>query len=97
MTTIINAPQSTTTESVPVTTTEVRTIVEGAPSVSASGIAWEVVDCVVPMVWIGRVRGAFVGMVEARWGEGYAATSRLGRGLGTFETLELAQDSFIKR
>jgi len=73
-----------------------------APSVNSAGdhgprIEWQVVDCVQNTVWIGRVRGAFVGMVEARWGEGYAVTTRLGRGLGTFETLEEAQDAFIKR
>jgi len=71
-----------------------------APSTNSTGgprIEWQVVDCVQNTVWIGRVRGAFVGMVEARWGEGYAVTTRLGRGLGTFETLEEAQDAFIKR
>jgi len=92
MTTITNASHTTAADKVPVTTAEVRTVVEGGPR-----IEWQVVDCVVPMVWIGRVRGAFVGMVEARWGEGYAVTTRLGRGLGTFETLEAAQDAFIKR
>ncbi|MGV8884958.1 MAG: hypothetical protein ACOH1T_05140 [Microbacteriaceae bacterium] len=69
-----------------------NTIVDGAPRLD-----WELVDCVHPQVWIGRVRGIFVGMVESRGADGFAVTTRLGRGLGTFSSLEVAQDAFIKR
>ena len=60
-----------------------------------AGLIWETVSDVEPAVWVGRVRGIFVGMVEARWQEGFTATSRLGRKLGTFGTLADAQDAFV--
>lgn len=60
-----------------------------------STLEWEAVQGVEPAAWVGRVRGIFVGMVEARWQEGYTATSRLGRKLGTFGTLSAAQEAFI--
>jgi hypothetical protein len=61
----------------------------------ATGLVWESVQGVEPAAWVGRVRGIFVGMVEARWQEGYTATTRLGRKLGTFGTLADAEDAFI--
>ena len=61
----------------------------------AAGLLWESVQGVEPAAWVGRVRGIFVGMVEARWQEGYTATTRLGRKLGTFGTLEDAEQAFI--
>ena len=61
----------------------------------ASTLEWESVEGVQPAAWVGRVRGIFVGMVEARWQEGFTATTRLGRKLGTFGTLADAQDAFI--
>jgi hypothetical protein len=42
-------------------------------------------------LWVARRDGDFVGMVEARWGSGFAATTRLAKPLGTFETVEEAQ------
>jgi hypothetical protein len=60
-----------------------------------SGLVWEHVGGVEPAVWVGRVRGIFVGMVEARWQEGFTATTRLGRKIGTFGTLEDARESFV--
>ncbi|CAN5331105.1 hypothetical protein BH11ACT2_BH11ACT2_18800 [soil metagenome] len=60
-----------------------------------SGLVWESVEGVEPAAWVGRVRGIFVGMVEARWQEGYTATTRLGRKLGTFGTLGDAEEAFI--
>jgi hypothetical protein len=42
-------------------------------------------------LWVARRRGDFVGMVEARWGDGFAATTRLAKSLGTFATVEQAQ------
>lgn len=62
---------------------------------TATGLVWESVQGVEPAAWVGRVRGIFVGMVEARWQEGFTATTRLGRKLGTFGTLEAAEEAFI--
>jgi len=62
---------------------------------ATTGLVWESVPGVEPAAWVGRVRGIFVGMVEARWQEGYTSTTRLGRKLGTFGTLDSAQDAFI--
>jgi hypothetical protein len=42
-------------------------------------------------LWVARRNGDFVGMVEARWGSGFAATTRLAKSLGTFTTVEEAQ------
>ena len=42
-------------------------------------------------IWVGRRGGAFAGMIEQRWGEGYLATTRLGKSLGTFGTIQEAQ------
>lgn len=42
-------------------------------------------------LWVARRDGEFVGMVEARWGNGFAATTRLAKPLGTFSTVEEAQ------
>lgn len=62
-----------------------------------AGLTWEAVEGVSPAAWVGRVHGSFVGMVEARWQEGFTATTRLGRKLGTFATLEDAESAFIVR
>ena len=59
------------------------------------GLEWESVEGVQPAAWVGRVRGIFVGMVEARWQEGFTSTTRLGRKLGTFGTLADAQGAFV--
>ena len=93
MTTTIDAPQAARSHAVaaPVTAEQVRAIVESGPH-----LEWQSADCVQNTVWLGRVRGAFVGMIEARWGQGFAVTTRLGRGLGMFDTLEKAQEAFIK-
>ena len=42
-------------------------------------------------LWVARRDGEFVGMVEARWGSGFASTTRLAKSLGTFTTVEEAQ------
>ena len=44
-------------------------------------------------LWVARRDGDFVGMVEARWGSGFAATTRLAKPLGTFDTVEEAQQA----
>jgi len=60
-------------------------------------LEWTITHDVSPAVWIGRYEGLFVGMVEERVPEGFTATTRLGRGLGNFETLEDAQEAFYRR
>lgn len=47
-------------------------------------------------LWIARRDGEFVGMVEARWGDGFAATTRLAKSLGTFRTVGEAQGALEK-
>jgi hypothetical protein len=47
-------------------------------------------------LWVGKVNGEFAGMIEARWGEGFVATTRLARTLGIFKTVEEAQASFTE-
>ena len=42
-------------------------------------------------LWVARIDGEFVGMVEARWGSGFASTTRLAKPLGTYDTVEEAQ------
>jgi hypothetical protein len=42
-------------------------------------------------IWVGRRGGAFAGMIEQRWGDGYLATTRLGKALGTFATMQEAK------
>jgi hypothetical protein len=79
-----------------------HTSVQSAPTVaehgdSTTGLVWEAVEGVQPAAWVGRVHGSFVGMVEARWQEGFTATTRLGRKLGTFGTLQDAQGAFVVR
>ncbi len=41
-------------------------------------------------LWVGQRDGEYTGMIEHHWGEGYVATSRLGRPLGIFRTMEEA-------
>jgi len=77
--------------SAPVSARSITERAEGAPH-----LEWTAVDSVKNTVWLGRVRGAFVGMVEER-GDEFVVTTRLGRSLGTFLTLADAQDAFIKR
>jgi len=84
MTATLTAPAPSISAPVPVRS-------EGAPH-----LEWTAVDSVKNTVWLGRVRGAFVGMVEAR-GDEFVVTTRLGRSLGSFPTLADAQDAFIKR
>ena len=42
-------------------------------------------------LWVGRRGGEFAGMIEQQWGKGYLVTTRLGKCLGTFKTMEEAQ------
>ena len=45
-------------------------------------------------LWVGKINGEFAGMIEARWGEGFSATTRLAKTLGTFGSVEEAKASF---
>jgi len=58
---------------------------------SPSGITWTAIQS---GLWVGKSDGEFAGMIEARWGEGFAATTRLGKQLGTYPTVEQAEASF---
>jgi hypothetical protein len=45
-------------------------------------------------LWVGKVDGEFAGMVEAQWGKGFVATTKLAKTLGVFDTVRAAQASF---
>lgn len=47
-------------------------------------------------LWVGKANGEFAGMIEARWGSGFAATTRLAKNLGVFATVEEAKASFTE-
>ena len=64
---------------------------------STPTVDWQHTDVVLPPVWIGRHEGIFIGMIEEREPEGFTAFSRLGRNLGRFDSLEHAQEAFLKR
>jgi len=63
-----------------------------APQVRGTAIQWTAVQA---GLWVGKSNGEFAGMIEARWAEGFSATTRLGKQLGLFETVEAAQASFV--
>jgi hypothetical protein len=45
-------------------------------------------------LWVGKSNGEFAGMIEAHWGEGFSATTRLGKHLGMFESVDAAKAKF---
>jgi hypothetical protein len=47
-------------------------------------------------LWVGKANGEFAGMIEARWGKGFVATTRLAKTLGVFATVEEAKASFTE-
>jgi len=59
-------------------------------------VEWVHTDVVEPAVWIGRFKGAYLGMVEERHPEGFVAMTRLGRSLGRFDTLDDAKAAFLE-
>jgi len=61
---------------------------------SIDGLVWLLAEEVQPPVWIGRYRGASIGIIEHSEINGFTATSQRGRGLGSFDTLEEAQSAF---
>ncbi|MGV8884825.1 MAG: hypothetical protein ACOH1T_04455 [Microbacteriaceae bacterium] len=85
MTTVIETPA-------PVSATAHVSAASDSPTV-----VWQHTDVVLPPVWIGRHEGTFIGMIEEREPEGFTAFSRLGRNLGRYDTLEHAQQAFIKQ
>ena len=58
---------------------------------TAPRIEWTAVQA---GLWVGKSNGEFAGMIEARWGEGFAATTRLAKALGVFTTVDEAKASF---
>lgn len=68
------------------------TLIEPRPGQQRrSGIAWTAIQS---GLWVGHADGEFAGMIEARWGHGFIATTRLARELGAFPTLEEAKAAF---
>ena len=67
------------------------TITHPRPSTTRTGsIDWTRVQA---GLWIGKREREFAGMIEARWDDGFAVTTRLGKELGTFPTVEAAMAS----
>ena len=62
----------------------------GSPS-ARGAIQWRAVQS---GLWVGTIGGEFAGMIEARWGEGFSATTRLAKNLGMFATVDEAKASF---
>ena len=60
----------------------------GTSAHASSVTTWR---CVQAGIWVGHRDGAFAGMIEQQWGEGYLVTTRLGKRLGVFTTMEEAQ------
>jgi hypothetical protein len=60
-------------------------------STSEPHIQWTAVQS---GLWVGKIDGEFAGMVEAHWGEGFSATTRLAKDLGMFDTVEEAMAAF---
>jgi hypothetical protein len=42
-------------------------------------------------IWVGHRNGEFAGMIEQRRGHGYLVTTRLGKNLGLFRTMDAAR------
>lgn len=62
-----------------------------AASTRTAEIQWTAVQA---GLWVGKSNGEFAGMIEAHWGEGFSATTRLGKQLGTFESVDAAKARF---
>lgn len=60
-------------------------------SPARTAIQWTAVQA---GLWVGKINGEFAGMIEAHWGEGFSATTRLAKNLGLFATVEEAMASF---
>ena len=62
----------------------------GRPDSTTDPIVWRSVQA---GILVGHRAGEFAGMIEHRWGGGYLATTKLGKRLGIFGTLDEAQRS----
>ena len=61
-------------------------------SASANGtIQWTAVQA---GLWVGKINGEFAGMIEARPGEGFSATTHLAKHLGVFASVAEAKARF---
>lgn len=69
------------------------TTARSAAQTAAPAIEWTAVQA---GVWVGKLNGEFAGMIEAHWGEGFVATTRLAKDLGVFTTVEEAQAAFTQ-
>ena len=68
------------------------TMTSHAPhSAPPSPIVWTSVQS---GLWVGKIDGEFAGMIEASKGQGYVATTRLAKSLGTFASVAEAKASF---
>jgi len=65
------------------------------PATFVDVLDWVHTDVVEPAVWIGRYKGAYVGMIEERTTEGFISLTRLGRNLGRYDTLDDAKAAFV--
>lgn len=63
----------------------------GSQNRKPSRIEWTAVQS---GLWVGKLDGEFAGMVEAQWGQGFVATTKLAKTLGVFDTVRAAQASF---
>jgi len=61
------------------------------PQGSTNVISWTAVQS---GLWVGKANGEFAGMIEAPFGKGFVATTRLAKTLGVFATIEQAKASF---
>lgn len=59
---------------------------DSAPALNA--VSWDIHPT---GVWLARRDGRFAGLVQARWGSGFAVSTALGKDLGLHPTLEDAQ------
>jgi len=81
----------------PGTASAPASIASPAPSTTSTGdVVWTKSYDVQPPVWVGRYKDVYLGMIEHREPEGFAAITHRGRGLGNFATIEEAQRSFYR-
>jgi hypothetical protein len=62
----------------------------GGPAREPGRTTWR---CVQSGIWVGSRDGEFGGMIEQRWGDGFLVTTRTGKSVGTFGTMEEARQA----
>ena len=65
---------------------------QGSTARSAVLVEWTIVQA---GLWVGKINGEFVGMIEAVFGTGFVATAKREGDLGTFATIDEAKASFV--